>query len=328
MVRILVSGEKITSPESPPISFVEAIKSLKGNDLIWLDLIDPEENEIREIAEVVPIHLVTQEDSMTSTREKLEIFSDSNYSFIAIDEMSEIFSSKQLKIIIYNNILITIHPEGVKSIKRVIQRFNKKNQDRLELKPSWIAYGLVDEICNIDMALVRKIHQDSQDLDEQVFKTVPGENDVMLQELLSCRGNIANIREGVWTKQEIIKQMIKMMGDDSELVVFLRDVLDHAIRTHQRISTSTELLNHVHSISLARVSIEMGKHSEEMNRAMNRFSAVATIFLPLTVLTGLWGMNVNVPGQNGGFWPFYVICATISSIGFLMIIFFKKVNWI
>merc|ERR1712137_1206798 len=101
--------------------------------------------------------------------------------------------------------------------------------------------------------------------------------------------------------------------------IYFRDVLDHLELMIQRLEMANEMLNNTSSMYLAMISIEIAATDQKMNEAMKCFGAVATIMLPLTVMTGLWGMNVQVPGQAG--------IASPGDLWFLLIIL-SFVIWI
>jgi Mg2+ and Co2+ transporter CorA len=111
--------------------------------------------------------------------------------------------------------------------------------------------------------------------------------------------------------------------------IYLRDVLDHIQAMLEDIEATKETLSNLNSTYLARVDIEVAYSSNRMDSVMKKFGAMTTIMLPLTFITGLWGMNVNVPGQpeTEDFTWFYVILGGMAAYSAIVIILFKKYHW-
>jgi len=111
--------------------------------------------------------------------------------------------------------------------------------------------------------------------------------------------------------------------------IYLRDVLDHIQAMLEDIEATKETLSNLNSTYLARVDIEVAYSSNRMDSVMKKFGAMTTIMLPLTFITGLWGMNVTVPGQpdTADYTWFYVILGGMAAYSAIVIILFKKYHW-
>jgi magnesium transporter len=117
------------------------------------------------------------------------------------------------------------------------------------------------------------------------------------------------------------------MGEQTRL--YLRDVLDHVLCLFDDIEMAKEQLTHLTNTYLARVSIQMAEVSNQLNGIMKKFNAMATIILPLTFVTGLWGMNVLVPG--GGeptLIPFFSIVGSMVVFSIISVTLFRKFRWL
>lgn len=99
------------------------------------------------------------------------------------------------------------------------------------------------------------------------------------------------------------------------------------------IEAARETLGNLNNTYLARVSIEVAEASNGMNVVMKKFNAMAAIVLPMTVVTGMWGMNVPVPGQEGATEPpnlgwFLGITAGLVVFAIVAALLFKKIKWL
>ena len=298
----------------------------------WIDIFGAGPEQVKAIATAFKLHPVTEEDILEINREKLEIFTQ--YKFYVFNEMkyqatSTSLEITQIKVIIFNKIALSFHHRLATSLPKTIQRIQDEYDGLLE-SSSWVAYGLLDEVINLDIKVVDEIVRETQLLDSLVLRLNFTDQGSLLQRISACRRKVVDIRTSLWAKREIIKGMTKNCAN---LEVYLRDVLDHVIVMVEKLTVSGDILNHLGNLYLTRLTLEVSQTSANMNKTMNRFSAVATIFLPLSVLTGLWGMNVRVPGQlidpvNDSVTWFYSIAGLLLFIATMMGGYFHRHNWL
>jgi magnesium transporter len=111
--------------------------------------------------------------------------------------------------------------------------------------------------------------------------------------------------------------------------IFLRDVLDHVNGMLYDLEQDKETLLNLTNAYQARVNIEMNIAATEQNKVMKKFSAMATIILPLTFVPSLWGMNVPVPGEAvKSLWPFWTITGSLVVLGIIASIIFWRIKWL
>lgn len=154
-----------------------------------------------------------------------------------------------------------------------------------------------------------------------------------LDTIAIARKTITELRTTLLSKKEII---LSLIGETPinfvsvQMRAYLRDVHDHVILLQQKLELAAETLNTLQGVHLGMVSLEVAVGANEMNHIIKRFSAVATIVLPLTLVAGLFGMNVEVPGQFAEplwLW-FYVIVGAFALISIAMIMLFRYLEWL
>lgn len=112
-------------------------------------------------------------------------------------------------------------------------------------------------------------------------------------------------------------------------VVYMRDILDHIKRMEQFLRLTAEHISTISDTYVARLSIDMTTTSNVMNASMQRFAAVATIFLPLTLVSGMWGMNIKVPGAEiESLWWFFGISIVFAIVIIVMTVVFWLKKWL
>jgi magnesium transporter len=136
--------------------------------------------------------------------------------------------------------------------------------------------------------------------------------------------DLLTVRRAVWPQREMLSGMIR---DDSPLVqeqtkLYLRDCFDHTFQLMDLIETYREIVSDLTDIFLS-------AQSTRMNEVMKVLTVIATIFMPLTVLTGMYGMNVALPDFPGGdgvqFWWIFGIMLTVSVV---MLWLFRRMRWL
>ena len=126
----------------------------------------------------------------------------------------------------------------------------------------------------------------------------------MLRRSGECRKRIMSILRLLGSKADVIKGFSKRCNEQwevtprSEIGLYLGDIQDHIVTMVQSLNHYEKLLSRAHSNYLAQLNIDMTRVNNDMNDVLSRINVLGTIVLPMNIVTGLWGMNVFVPGQN------------------------------
>ncbi len=131
------------------------------------------------------------------------------------------------------------------------------------------------------------------------------------------------LRKSAWPLREVVNVLEK---SESQLIrpatkIFLRDIYDHAIHIIDSIETYREMLSSMLDIYLSSVS-------NRMNQVMKVLTVIATIFMPLTFLAGIYGMNFRVMPELGWRWGYPLVLLIMLGVGAVMVYLFKKKNWL
>lgn len=179
-------------------------------------------------------------------------------------------------------------------------------------------YTILNSICEMFVNLVRQLELEMRTLNELVLVVTAGEQSDFLRRIGIARDRVTFLRSQMVAKRDILRSLTlsgepgtsgkyagaasgtsKLTRIKPDTKLFLRDVLHSVLKMMHEVENARETLSNVNNTYLARVSIEVSEASNRMNHVMKKFNAMATVVLPLTLVTGLWGMNVPVPGQFG-----------------------------
>lgn len=217
------------------------------------------------------------------------------------------------------------------------------------IEATWVMYSILNSICEMFVDLVKQLLLEMRTLNELVLVLTAGEQSDFLRRIGLARDRVTFLRSQMVAKRDILRSLC-LSGDSSsshkymtaiipapdirirqDTKMFLRDVLHSVMKMMDEIENARETLTNVNNTYLARVSIEVSEASNRMNQVMKKFNAMATIVLPLTLVTGLWGMNVPVPGQLGEPEPelgwFFSIVIGIVVAALVSLLTFRKFNW-
>ncbi|PVF95516.1 cora-domain-containing protein [Serendipita vermifera] len=287
----------------------------------WLDILCPTDDEMRILSKCFGIHPLTAEDiQMEETREKIELFR--NYYLVCFRSFDQDpYSPTYLEPI---NYYIVVFREGILSFHfRVsphpqnVRRRIKQLKDYISVTSDWISYALIDDITDAFGPLIQSIEYEVDSIDELVLILKETEQSDMLRRIGTCRKKVMGLLRLMGNKADVVKGLAKRcnenwsMAPKSDIGLYLSDIQDHLITMTQSLNHYEKLLSRSHSNYLAQISIEMTDANNQINDVLSRLTALGTILIPMNLITGLWGMNVHVPGQDvheGYAWFIGIIC--------------------
>ncbi|KAI8148183.1 hypothetical protein BJV82DRAFT_506914 [Fennellomyces sp. T-0311] len=309
----------VTEPASIHARSIDAIPShgQKLSDLLkkgcfWLDILSPTDAEMKALSKTFHIHPLTVEDiTMEEQREKCEIYK--NYYFICFRSFEQNQSSVNylqplaLYIIVLKEGVLSFHFRPTPHPHNVRKRI-KQLRDYIKVSPDWICYGLLDDITDSFAPIIRSIEFEVDSIDELVLILKESEQSDMLRRIGYCRKRMMSLMRLLVGKVDVVKTLVKR-GEakqpqeiqpvvSSEVLLYLGDVQDHIITMLQALTHYEKISSRSHSNYLAQISIEMTQTNNEMNDVLSKLTALGSILVPMNLVTGLWGMNVLVPGQT------------------------------
>lgn len=313
----------------------QIVEKSKGH--YWIDLQGLDENEISEVCDIMGVHNLTKKDIIKQeTREKCEFFS--NHIFMVINEIhyaegSNVLVEETLNVVLFSRFIFTFHSDIMVSTYQVLRMMKYTTDEGLPNAP-WMIYAYLDGIVDLYIDLVDKIMMETQSLDELVLVLSGMKQNELFTRIGLAGRRVTNLHSGVFGKSEIISVLLR---DEkfipTELLRYLRNVQDHVLRMLQKLNLTQRLLGNLNNIYMARVSLEVSDASNSVNRNMRKFTAISSIFIPMTLVTGIMGMNVRIPGMVGfptgdSYWYFIGLMLIMLSFALTVTIIFKRIGWI
>ncbi|KAI4279759.1 MAG: hypothetical protein LQ337_000039 [Flavoplaca oasis] len=316
-------------PEPPDKS-----KRYGARPTFWLDVLSPTDTEMRVISKTFGIHPLTAEDiMMQEAREKVELFRHYyfvNYRTFEQDTSSENYLDPvNMYVVVFREGVISFHFSMTPHPANVRRRI-RQLKDYLILSSDWISYAIIDDITDVFAPLIQSIEEEVDDIDDKILqlhspsKPEPESERATNNEKASMNGEVATGESGgdmlrrvgegrkkvmglyrlLGNKADVIKGFAKRCNEHweiaprSEIGLYLGDIQDHILTMTGNLSHYETLLSRAHSNYLAQINIRMNERQEQTADVLGKLTVLGTIVLPMNIITGMWGMNVLVPGQE------------------------------
>ncbi|KAI5479616.1 CorA family metal ion transporter [Pseudohyphozyma bogoriensis] len=300
----LGAGKKLDRPRS---SMVRTDVDAEANTW-WLDVLCPTDQEMKVLSKVFGIHPLTTEDiQMEETREKIELFR--NYYFVCFRSFEQdpysptYLEPLNMYIIVFREGTLSFHFRGTPHPQNVRRRI-KQLKDYINVTSDWISYALIDDITDAFGPLIQNIEYEVDSIDELVLILKEAEQSDMLRRIGTCRKKVMGLLRLMGNKADVVKGLSKRCNENwsvapkSDIGLYLSDIQDHITTSTQNLTHYEKILSRSHSNYLAQISIEMTDANNQINDVLSKLTALGTVLIPMNLITGLWGMNVHVPGQD------------------------------
>lgn len=306
---------------------------VKNNGFIWIDIAKPTRDEMKKLAERFPFHELNLEDCLSKIQiPKIDRYED--HVFVILNfptlEKERIPRSSQLASFIGSGYLVTVHQGELKPISEIFQQCIQSNKARQELmgrSAGYLFHSIIDALTDDLLNLVRKIVGNIEDIEDVVF-----------DEQANAAGEISYIRRQITVLRRIAIPLKRTLAEittkdirrfsEEDLTLYFDDINDHIDKVIDTLEESKE-------------TIEIYKDTDYLhgtdrsNKILAILTIVFTLSLPVTVMSSLYGMNVDIPVIEdeslkflGRYTTFIVIVIGSSAIAVAMALYFHKIRWI
>lgn len=307
----------------------------------WLDVVNPTQAELDVLASAFQIHRLTKEDiEMQEPREKVELFRD--YYFVCFrsfngNKLSEDFLEPvHLYIIVTTDGVLSFqyHPN---SHARNVRRRISKVGDFVSLGPDYICYALIDDIVDSFGPLVHDAEEASETIEDGVFVARDEDFGTLLRQIGMERKRVLNMMRLLGGKADVIKGFAKRCNEQFDITprgdigLYLGDIQDHVVTMMSALGHVEKMLSRSHANYLAQLSVDHLLKGNSTNKNLAKITVIATILVPLNLVTGAMGMNVPVPGgnsQEGSYWWFGGILGLITCFVIVAVITARRLKLI
>ena len=291
---------------------------------VWVDLNDPSPDEAKVLTEVFHFHELAVEDALAEIHHpKVEAYPSYLYVILhGIDfrAREHRFRTQDVDFFLGPQYLVTLRKHASRSVSKV-QDVCARDSRLLGEGPAGLMHRIIDTMVDNYRPETDKLQDRLDSLEHDVFSQPKPE---LVRKILDFKRDVASLRRVVLPQRDVVGRLARREFPQisEQLSYRYRDVHDHLVRLADEASFFQDRVTSLLEAHLSTVS-------NQLNGVMKVLTVIATIFMPLTVVTGMWGMNVKLPELPGGariqFWWVFVLMLAIS---LAMLAMFRKNKWI
>jgi magnesium transporter len=299
----------------------KCVPYMQSSSVSWVDIDGIHDSALMEsIGREFGIHMLVLEDIMNSTsRPKIEIFDD--YVFVTLkmlefDSRTASLNIEQLSLILSEKYLLMFQERPGDSFNPIRERIRTAKGKVRTKNAYYLAYMILDVVIDNYIIVSEQFAHHLERIESMVLRKP---NERTMQNILGLRKELLDFKRNIDPLKEAINTMIRELDDD--MAKYYRDLYDHIIYESENLATYREAI--VNLLDLYHSNLSM-----KMNQVMKVLTIITTIFVPLTFIVGVYGMNFdNMPElrtKNGYFFVlgfmFILVCG--------MLIYFRKKRWL
>jgi len=300
---------------------------LKGNEknVRWVNVSGADTKIIQNIGRDYNIHPLVLEDIMNiGLRPKYDLYD--NYIFITLNMLSynalnKEIDSEQLSLLFMREInTVFSFQERAGDVFDIIRKRIRNNRGLIRKNQAdYLIYTLIDTIVDNYFLVLEKTGEKIEDIEEKIINNI---EEVGLDKIQFLKKELMFLRKSVWPLREIISALIRNESSffDKSTIYYLRDIYDHLIEVIDIIESLREMLTGL-------LDIYLSSTSNKMNEVMKVLTIISTIFIPMTFIAGIYGMNFHYMPELKVSWAYPAVLIVMLTIAVGMLIYFKKKKW-
>lgn len=323
--KITVFDYDETSFQEKEAETVEDILHLIDKPTItWININEVGDLEIIEkIGKRFNLHPLVLEDIVnTGQRPKLEDFED--YLFVSLkmlysDGKQEGIIIEQVSLIIGQNFVISFQEQEGDVFNPIRERIRQDKGRVRKMGADYLAYALIDAVVDNYFSILENFGEDMEKVEEELAADPKPE---ILNVIHSLKRDAIVLRKSVWPLREIISGLQR---GESPLIkentsIYFRDVYDHTIQVVDTIEAFRDMVSGLLDIYLSSLS-------NRMNEVMKTLTIFAAVFIPLTFIAGVYGMNFKFMPELNWKWGYFTVLGLMATVGISLLVYFKRKKW-
>jgi magnesium transporter len=295
---------------------------LADSSPFWVDVHEPTADQLAALGRVFGFHEISLEDcEIYSEMPKVEEFN--KYLFVVLhghgyDKESQEFEHRELNLFLTQTALVTVHLDLHVSVE-TIRAEVEKDPAILSAGSDSLFFRIVDFLAERYLPLLEEWEDDLDALEDRVLA---GVSDNIVEEVIAFKRRVIGLRRSINPQREIFRLLSSHENPyiTPQVRVYLRDTYDHMYRVHEELEGIRDMLTSLMDAYRSNLSVKM-------NEVMQKLTIIATIFMPLTFVVGLYGMNVDIPEAKVRHAYFFIL-GGMALMAYFMVRFFRRKKWL
>jgi magnesium transporter len=320
-------GRRRTTAESPPTERTEPrVEIVESPGLRWINIERPRSLEQAWLEEHFDFHPLDYEDVRSrNQRPKVDEYDD--YLFIVLhfpryDKTVSRLNAAEVDIFVGADYLITLPNEPLQPISYLFDRCraNEEFRDSIFSKgPGYLLYKIVDDSVDASFPMLAKMGNKLERIEEEIFE---GKGEEVVRDISNVKQEIINFRKVVRPQRTAFRDLernkARYLAED--LDIYFEDIIDASERVWDLLENYKEVVEGLEATNESALA-------HRTNETFRVLTAISLVFLPLTLIASVWGMNVHVPGEQS-LTAFWIIMVVMLAILLAVVGFFRRRGWL
>jgi magnesium transporter len=250
----------------------------------WLDIEQPDEADFHLLENTFKFHSLTIEDIRhQNQRPKVDEYSDYNFTVLFVAEwVGEEVVMREHHMFVGSHYLVTVHEEPSAQLKELQERIHK-TPDLTHGKPEFLTYLAIDTLVDANFPVLERLDDKVDQLEDQIIEKASPE---ALGKIYNLKHWVTELRVFLGAQRDVFQRLIThgIHLQQQDMTLYYRDVYDHIMRQYETVDSLRDLLSSAMDVYLSTVS-------NRVNETTKALTVIASLFLPLSFLTGFYGMN-------------------------------------
>lgn len=310
--------------EEADIAIEEALASLGAEGVSWINIDQVDVSTLHFLGERLGIHPLVLEDILhLGQRPKLDDHGEYIHAVVRMlysDSLSGELVSEQVSIVFGEGYLITFQERRGDVFEHIRERIRAGEGRVRSMGADYLAYALLDAIVDGYFELVDSIDEQVDDIDGRLLAEADPD---IIREIHDLKRKLILLRKQVWPVREVINSFIRSEGNpmvSSDTRLYLRDVYEHIIQVTEMVDSFREVVSSLHDVYLSVAG-------NRMNEVMKVLTIFASIFIPLTFVAGIYGMNFEYMPELSWRGGYFAALGLMLLIALGMLLLFKRKRW-
>jgi magnesium transporter len=320
----LIDYDAVKYEEKQVTAITECLPYRDTSSVTWINVDGLTNTEvIQDLGQCFSIHPLILEDLQnTEQRPKMEDLGNYLYltiKMMTIGEGSKAIKTEHISMILGSNYLISFQEDVGDVFDPVRERIRREGRIR-KFGPDYLVYALIDDIVDNYFLVMEQLEERVEGLEEEMVANASQQS---LSKLNTLKKDMIHLRKAVWPLREMISALDR---EDSSLIreetrIYFRDVYDHVIQVIDTLETFRDMVSGM-------IDIYLSSLSYKMNEIMKVLTLIATIFIPLTFVAGVYGMNFDYMPELRHPYGYFIVWGVMIGVVIVMLVYFRKRQWI
>ncbi len=289
----------------------------------WLDIEAPDADDFKLLEETFKFHPLTIEDIQhQNQRPKIDEYTE--YNFVVIfeaDWAQDDIAMREHHLFVGPHYLVTVHQEPSSQLADLQQRI-EKSPELAHGKPAFITYLVIDTLVDATFPVIDQLDDAVDQLEDEITAKASQQS---LTRIYHLKHTVSELRRFLGAQRDVFQRLIThgIHLQQQDMTLYYRDVYDHIVRQYETVDSLRDLLSSAMDVYLSTVS-------NRLNQTTKALTVIASLFLPLSFLTGFYGMNFTYLTQvlETPYWAFAVGIGTMLVSIAIQLYFFRRRGWI